>query len=394
MNDTMLEAIISYSHAAEQKADFKYLVSGVAFPLLFKKDPSLECLWTLGGSDIPSYVYYLPDSLSWLIGASCIYTKPDVSHEVAVQKTPTYTWTQDPECCTIWFPLAHDVKPGQIKVSFSTNHLSVLIQAASKQSNAIHLISHRRLFSPIDAQLSTWSTDSSTLRVVLEKPEGDQGPRWEALFADASLDDPVETFSPEHLQNMAGVLAHMTQDEVGARLSQTPALLYGDGEEEEELDSSQSNVTTHFTLLVQSGNPEECGAGEILSYPLPTANSMTDNSIVIKRSYDGLLYDPLWAHSSTYPALAYVLASKRSLSMRFVAHCAEKYCLAIESGSNVWCYWPPPPADRAKTASQAVIRLDDDLGAILGVGAIDDLVILLSRRGLTCIKGLSRPSSV
>jgi hypothetical protein len=139
---------------------------------------------------------------------------------------------------------------------------------------------------------------------------------------------------------------------------------------------------------------------EIVSLPLAQAfeeGTDGDNTIAIKHDVDGLLFAPPsdqsesgWTHISTFPALAFVLASKRDVV--HVYHSSDKLCVALESGSpvgsqntnasssygsmqtakmNAYLYYPPPPGSKAKTAKQKVISLaDPSAGAILGAASV------------------------
>lgn len=379
LSEQTVKMIISYSGVPEDSKEAIYYVSCATCSITSDTTASLQTQWTLSGSDIPSYVSLT--SQECIIGSGCLFnssapspSEPSITpaHETTTNGTPSqaaaqpekYTWTQDVSCITLQFPLPTHITSSHISIAFSPLHLTVLIKDHTR-------ISHRQLLHPINSAESTWTFDPEdhTLVVSLEKVEGDSA-RWLGLFSDGG---PEESFTQEKLEEMRGLLSHMTNEGGGA----AGGLL---GEEEELEDSTG---LTMFTYSDEKGEVKTGTGVEVLSHGL------SDDSLVVKRSYDGLLFEPKWRHVSTYPALAYVLASKRSLNMRFILHHQDKFCIAIESGGNVWAYFPPPPGQRVKIAKQAVARLDDDLGAVLGCGLLEGVgVVLLCDKGLCVLKGL------
>jgi len=122
----------------------------------------------------------------------------------------------------------------------------------------------------------------------------------------------------------------------------------------------------------------------ILSTPLPGSTKPGDSpSFVTKSDIDGLVHtltktsdrgeDSTWTHTSTFPALSFVLASKQDV--RFTHHISDRLVLAFESGSrglgfNIYIYQATPTRS-AHWAKQSVIRVGDSAtGPLLGVGAL------------------------
>jgi len=123
---------------------------------------------------------------------------------------------------------------------------------------------------------------------------------------------------------------------------------------------------------------------DVLTTPLRVA--AIDNpepSFVIKRNVDGLLYEtipptetetetsvPKWTHSSTFSALAFVLASKRDT--RFSFHLSNRAVLAFESGGsgNLFIYKQTVQV-RDPWAKQSIMKVSGGAsGNLLGAGAI------------------------
>ena len=112
-------------------------------------------------------------------------------------------------------------------------------------------------------------------------------------------------------------------------------------------------------------------------------------SVVTRHDIDGLLYSRAleslsserngpkfcWKHTATFPALSFVLASKRDT--RFAVHMNSTAALAFESGlagagsGNVYIYRGVP--GKSKWGRQAVLKVSGgSAGALLGVAAFAD----------------------
>jgi hypothetical protein len=128
----------------------------------------------------------------------------------------------------------------------------------------------------------------------------------------------------------------------------------------------------------------------VVSLPIASdseGSGVGDNGLIVKSAIDGLYYRPpsssssdptktAWQHTSTTPALAFVLSSKRDV--RFVRHVTRSAggpatVLAFDAGStgeqaqgNVYIYYPPEDKMYAK---QGVVGVSGrEKGALLGVG--------------------------
>lgn len=144
---------------------------------------------------------------------------------------------------------------------------------------------------------------------------------------------------------------------------------------------------------------------------------------MIKRDVDGLLFYPTpppqnqqkqqskiflpdWIHKSTFPAIDFVLASKRSL--RSAHHLGNSLVIALDSGGsnsignrdtgvagNVYLYWSPPPGSKSTTSKSALLAaVSETTGCIVGIQAITSvdnecLVVLLCEKCLYVMKGLN-----
>jgi len=149
---------------------------------------------------------------------------------------------------------------------------------------------------------------------------------------------------------------------------------------------------------------------QLLSTPLPGKinDSTSGISLIIKDGLDGIVYTldtqqqqqdatpiPRWVHTSTYSALAFVLASKQDT--RFTHHIPSTAVLAFESGvrdrgGNVYIY--QSASVRENWAKQAILKVDDGRGGpLLGVGALaradgQNIVVCLTEGELVLITGV------
>jgi hypothetical protein len=142
---------------------------------------------------------------------------------------------------------------------------------------------------------------------------------------------------------------------------------------------------------------------QLLATSLPGLEEHEGLSVVVKNNLDGLVFDlnslniakPVWNHSSTYSAVAFVLASKRDT--RFTHLVPSKAIIAFESGGrnrggNIYIYRPAGKKDI--WAKQSILNVDDGQGgSLLGVGAVtgrdgDAMIICLLEGELVTINGI------
>ena len=128
------------------------------------------------------------------------------------------------------------------------------------------------------------------------------------------------------------------------------------------------------------------------------------SGIVVKQDLDGAVFslkgigdEPTWAHTSTYSALAFVLASKREA--RFTYHLPSRAVIACEGGgirgrgANIYAYRPVAGV-KDQWAKQSVLQVEDGKGgAVLGLGCIKldrELVLLvcLTENSLVLIRSI------
>lgn len=413
--------------------------------------PPLQSKMSLRGSDLPLHVAFVGQRCC--LGSSSQYRlangaalsadsdAPDHSeasrHEtVGVPRTgeeatviassadtrpPPYSWHQQSDSVTVVFPLPSTISAKDIKIVFRPNIISMVVSSDQGKEHELPKLLSAKLWSDIDAGISTWTWEKvggaqgkyGLLSLHLEKKYEDT--RWPHVFKqddNAELEkrymNVEETLDRSELAKITEALEKFTQEAAGGGMTamQQRSSLLGD-EMDEEVDMSEIHEGRgmQFTWIEDVGGSPSLSTlqpemSEVVSLPLPQAYGDAqeqDSSIAIKHDVDGLLFSPPsersespWTHISTFPALAFVLASKRDVVQ--VYHSSDKLCLALESGSpvrsqntnasssyssmqtakmNAYLYYPPPSGSKAKTAKQKVISLaDPSAGAILGAAGI------------------------
>ena len=395
---------------------------------------TLRCLWHRIGQEIPVYstFYDLPPSFHILGGPLCTETERATAQsytptpeEIApiprtgenldaepLPKPPPYSWTQTSDSVTVAFPLPSTTSKSAIKVTFTTKALNLFLLSDAQlesSSSPIPLPRYvaKSFWDGIQASTSFWTWDKAGEKtfglLTLHLDKQHEGTRWSQVFAahqtPSGEPEPevAETLDPSELYNIRETLekytSSLSEDGSGLGLGQgVPSL--GKGEIDDEVDSSVGREA--FLTKVPVSTPEaqvQEGTGSkgqspsitLLSTPLPGSIKPGDPpSLIAKSDIDGLLYvitppktsdrgdDSAWIHKSTFPALSFVLASKRDV--RFTYHISDRLVLAFESGSqglgfNIYIYQATPTRS-AQWAKQSVIAGYAAAGPLLGVGAL------------------------
>jgi hypothetical protein len=333
-------------------------------------------------------------------------------------KPPPYAWTQDSEEITVAFPLPSNTPKSDINVLFSPQTLTLLVQGCDAPRYAA-----TRLWGGIVPASSFWTWDAhgsqsyGLLTLHLEKQHA--GTRWPHLFDNKNNntspserpEEVPETLDPSELYAIRESLEKYTaalQESAGAGVAPPPSL--ADGELDAEVDAvvgMESCIT--WVAATDGGGADPAWAREdwdvpfiLLSAPLPGIGD--EISLVVKHTIDGLLFvlsdedttsgTPVWRHSSTFSALAFVLASKRDT--RFTYHVPSKAVLAFEGGGpeyggNLYIYRDTKP--KSNSAKQAILKLTGSTsGSLLGVGAIRDgeqvIILCLCERELLVLRNV------
>lgn len=417
----------------------------------------LEILWHRRGSRVPFYTAYDKHRRVLILAGGSPYRqigqptteRHDAPSDASVppprtndnapasppKPPPPYAWTQDSEEITVAFPLPSSTSKANITVLFSPQTLTLLVQGGSADDDSAAAASTpryaaARLWGGIAPSSSFWTWDAhggaqsyGLLTLHIEKQHA--GTRWPHLFDTTSGNkdnnnnnktepEVPETLDPSELHAIRESLEKYTAalQEGRAGAGAMPSL--ADGEVDQEVDAVVGTETCVTWVPAATAGDGDLDLDPVwaredwdvpftaLSAPLPGIGN--EISMVVKHTIDGLLFvlsdedkasgTPVWTHSSTFSALAFVLASKRDA--RFTYHVPSKAVLAFESGGpeyggNLYIYRDAKP--KSNLAKQAILKLAGHTsGSLLGVGAIrngEEVVILcLCERELLVLRNV------
>lgn len=389
----------------------------------------MDVLWRRRGQDVPIYTTYDECLKSYLLIGGSLYRGVNAPSPLSYQpssdelapiprfnenldgkgsepaKPPLYSWTQTHDSVTIAFPLPSSTPKSKIAVTFSPRTLTVHIQIENQTPLPLPRYSGKHLWDGISPSSSFWTWDREAehsfgmLTLHLDKQH--EGTKWMQVFASAGIspasesspeDEEVpETLDPSELWHIRESLEKYTaalrngEDASGLGLGRGVPSLAG-GEMDDEVDASVGRHA-YLTWVDGSGLAPAWSGGarevpfQLLSTPLPGYDD-ANVSLIVKHDLDGPVFSldsgtirpgsPTWTHTSTFSALAFVLASKQDT--RFTYHTGSNAVLAFESGlkdrgGNVYIYRSAPTTER--WAKQAILKAGDGPGgSLLGVGAV------------------------
>ncbi|KZO96947.1 hypothetical protein CALVIDRAFT_105308 [Calocera viscosa TUFC12733] len=434
------------SKAAPSKTAYRLM--SVSFKLPKVPHPGIQQLtvdWALNSSSLPLLLLHNPSAQRYIIASAAPFGAPaeppppdPQEDEIAPiprpeenlnavpvpaareARPPPYSWTQAHDAVTVVFPLPSTTEKGSIRVLFSQQNLTLLVSDRGGGS-AIPLPVYVRkpFWDGIHADTSYWTWEreagsgSAVGLLTLHLDKQHEGTRWPHVFAasgtaEAGEEDVEvpETVDPSELAAIREQLEKWTASlpsEENAGLGRgVPSLL--DGEMDEEVDE-QVGSRVVFTYVSENGEahcPAPLAPVDLLSIPL----EHTAPSAVVKHTLDGLVFTPptngspeeanyAWTHTATYPALAFVLASKRDV--KFTFHHGPDLTLAFEGGTgkglsiggNVYMY---KGAGGRSTAGQAVLRVSGgEEGPLMGVQLArleggKEALVCLCEKGLVVVR--------
>lgn len=382
-----------------------------------------EVRWCRRGTHIPIFVKYVPSrDASLLIGGSSyhdIAAQPlqpydpapgefvpipragDVDDAATATGPLPYSWTQTDDTVAIAFALPGMTSKTSICATFGKDKLSIRIGSPPLPQP---LYDGAPLWDTIHPTSSLWTwergtmTSAGLLTIHLDKTHPNT--RWSHVFAQGfEADEVPESLDPSELAGIRETFDKYTaslQDNARELGQGVPSLI--EGERDDEVDSSVGHSVI-LTWVASDGSicgPEDDSPAVLLSLPLPGVKDAL--SLVVKNDIDGPLYTLddaglVWKHAATYPALGFVLASKRDT--RFTFHVSSNTVFAFDSGAhnngggNVYIYRGCAPGD--KWAKQAVFQQPTGAGALLGVGSVaskeGQVLLCLSERKLVIWRG-------
>ncbi|KIM29996.1 hypothetical protein M408DRAFT_15659 [Serendipita vermifera MAFF 305830] len=379
-----------------------------------------ETLWRKHGTDIPSYVDFRAGN--WFVCAGSTFedhvqtNKPPTKVQADViggeiqptgQLPPPYSWTQTSDSLTVAFPLPSSTPKSHISVRIGPKHVSILIKESETSDFPIPRYAMKELWDTVDQSTSTWTWDKEGERTVglltLHLEKRNEGTKWSHVFAREGTGpeevEVPETIDPSELWKIRETLEKYTSDikasndEAGFG-NEMPSLATGEMDPTVDSEVGRKQTVSYFDALTGEDLAPNTAYQEILAFPLPGLSSpdgQASRSLTVKNGIDGPVFDgpivpsvDVWEHVSTFPALAFVLASKRDT--RFAFHIGRRAVVALESGGrvagpNMYIYHDAKGKSQAK---QGVLRLggDGQSGSLLGVGGFeqDGKVVLVCLR--------------
>lgn len=408
----------------------------------------LDIVWSRQGREPPIYSTYQESLKAFLLTGRTNYLEVGRVHmpsyepsldEIApvpradenldtgppeTSKPAPYSWSQSTDSVTVAIPLPSSTPKHAIKVTFSPRTLTVHIDNDIQTSLPIPRYSAKPLWDAISSSTSYWTWEREAERsfglLTLYLDKQHEGTRWSQVFesvetsvaSESSLEDVEvpETLDPSELWHIRESLEKYTaalregDDASGLGLGRgLPSL--AEGEIDLEIDESVGR-SAYNTWVSEDGTVPAWRAQsesinfQLLSTPLPGSEA-SHTSLIVKNNLDGTVYSlgtqgtetqmiPQWTHTSTFSALAFVLASKRDT--RFTYH-SPQAVFAFEGGlqdrgGNVYIYRSAPASE--KWAKQAILKVDDGGGSLIGVGVMKtgatSVLVCLTEGELVLIK--------
>lgn len=418
--------------AAPREMDIAWHRRGQDVPIFGRYIESVDGHVLIGSSQYSDSATSIPapyipsaDEIAPIPRADENLDNPDKSDN-PVKPLPPYSWTQTSDSITVAIPLPSATTKDIIRVAFSPKTLTVHVDYHASTSTPIPRYSAKELWDIISPSSCFWTWDKEAEQaygvLTLHMEKQHEGTKWVQLFSDRNRanptaedpDDVPETLDPSELYHIRESLEKYTSslrdgtDASGLGLGAgVPSL--ASGEIDDEVDASVGREAVVTWVAASNGstpswfNPKDQLPFQLLATVLPGVDGQNSLSLVVKNNLDGLVFDlhtsgdekPVWVHSSTYPAVAFVLASKRDTHFTYLI--PSKAILAFESGGdyrggNLYIY--RPSATKDKWAKQSILKVDDgNGGSLIGVGAVSGedgelVVVCLLESELVMIKGI------
>ena len=315
-------------------------------------------------------------------------------------------------------PLPSSTPKNAIKVTIGKQALNLQIAPQVDSTNVTPIPSYhqKQFWGVLDPDSSIWTWERHAERshglLTLHLEKADDHVRWPHVFEPSpsgdSANEVPESVDPSELAGIRESLEKYTASLASSDGAGRPGLGLGQGasslsqgELDDEIDSTVGRqIYQTWIPWDEAGTlPSNNTPFTLLSSPLPGASTKTP-SIITKNNLDGNLFVVegadskfSWNHTASFPALAFVLASKQD--SRYVYH-TENTVLTFESGvrdgtGNLFIYRKTArPKDL--WAKQSVLNVAGG-SPLLGVGAVCDLnngkfVACLTEKELVIVRGV------
>lgn len=387
-----------------------------------------------GPSTTPTHGSAMPSASGGGIGAEDGTTSTAEPEKSLIEKDRVwpFSWTQTADSIAITVPFPAGTKRSDIVISLKPSEFSLSLNpSAPVASSPLSDFLRRQIrsfWSDVDTDSSTFTYNPEKALLELELVKADDHSRWPSVFSPLDDDEEEEEEEvPETLDaaTLAAVRASFNNiktrqpgEEPTGNHPAMPALLSEEMDidlmdEEDDMpegpfgDKGGKVGRDVFIGHIKDGVPSWSKTTlTVVSLPI-SSPTLNDDGLIVKSAIDGLYYRPSttgditkkpWTHTSTTPALAFVLSSKRDIRLvRHIASDSSTIVLAFDAGStgeqaqgNVYVYYPP---DSKMYARQGVVGVSGrEKGALLGVGSMSvggkDVVVVLCEKELVVLHGI------
>ncbi|KAJ1934570.1 hypothetical protein FBU59_005656 [Linderina macrospora] len=249
---------------------------------------------------------------------------------------------------------------------------------------------HERFFDEVDAEASVWTLENGQLLTMyLEKSKPHV--RWATVFA---KDDGVpETMDRNAFAEIRERLEKYTSDDIDSRSrhhASLPTAINSMDMDDDDLD----NEDTEIVFSVRdgaSGTALSTSIGAAVDWLCPCLPApMGTNApagllpVCLQSDIDAVIYEfsrspmPAAIHGWTFPALAFIQASKREKRLMYT-DAEMRLAILAEARRRIFVYHQP--AKDQTNAGQNIIDIDNGQ-QLLGVQVVDDTLVVLCE---TCV---------
>ncbi|XP_053571263.1 nudC domain-containing protein 1 [Bombina bombina] len=357
---------------------------------------------SLHGKSVPHYAAIETDGNGLMIisykpfrfdagGENQSESTEDEKMEEEGKKEPLYIWRQTGEDVTLTFQLPEDVTKGDIKITFSSNHLSISLKDHEPLLKG-------QLYSIIDHESSSWIlNDKRSVEVTLVKR--DVGCMWAEIIVGDKQGEYVA--DPAQCATIAEQLMHLTSEDMNPDPDKGKPPCNAQELEECDMFLDDSTSLCRFDGQRQKvTHVVNLGSNQYLFSLAATPELMP--CFCLRHDVDALLWQPvssdqdnLWDHIATFNALGYVQASKQD--KKFFS-CAPNFSYAAlcECVRRIFIYRQPSPMSTVlynrkegrrvgQVAKQQVASLETS-DTILGFQATNERLFVLTAKNLFVIK--------
>ncbi|TPX51222.1 hypothetical protein SeMB42_g02001 [Synchytrium endobioticum] len=275
-----------------------------------------DIVMAVQGDTPPYFVHLDDDGLAFTVASEMLYELIKSTHHVSrstldsnttAEKPPpsNYQWSQTSDELVITILLPFSIPPSQLVVNFTPSRVTI---ASRPPHPSPHVILNKAFFDTVLPSESVWTIESNkiiTLNVAKNVSSSTLvGSKWPQLFKSGDDGGVGESIDPSEALSISERLEAFTSDGIdGVSTSSILQNQIGEAPEPEDYETSRATIMRFARDALSAIQKCDTEGYEWIS------NSM--NSMLLKRDVDGVVFDTSFAHVATFPALAYISASKR-----------------------------------------------------------------------------------